>query len=44
VRQQAADSATPETLGGVAVLKIMPRVISVLNYEKGFGHTDLVKV
>lgn len=26
-----------------AFLKITPVVISVLNYEKGFGHTDLVK-
>ncbi|MGZ3237938.1 MAG: pyridoxamine 5'-phosphate oxidase family protein [Burkholderiaceae bacterium] len=25
-------------------LKITPRVISILNYEKGFGHTNLVTV
>ena len=25
-------------------LKITPVVISLLDYEKGFGHTDLVKV
>ena len=28
----------------VLVLKIAPRVISVLDYEKGFGHTELVTV
>jgi nitroimidazol reductase NimA-like FMN-containing flavoprotein (pyridoxamine 5'-phosphate oxidase superfamily) len=28
----------------VAFLKIRPQVISVLDYEKGFGHTDLVTV
>lgn len=26
----------------IVLLKITPQVISVLNYEKGFGHTDLV--
>ena len=28
----------------MAVVKIMPKIISVFNYEKGFGHTDLVEV
>lgn len=28
----------------IVLLKITPQVISVLNYEKGFGHTDLVTV
>lgn len=28
----------------VALLKITPQVISVLDYEKGFGHTELVTV
>jgi general stress protein 26 len=28
----------------VALLKITPKVISVLNYGLGFGHTDLVEV
>lgn len=28
----------------MAVVKITPKVISVLNYELGFGHTDLVEV
>ncbi len=27
---------------GVAFFKVVPRVISVLDYRKGFGHTDLV--
>lgn len=28
----------------IVLLKITPQVISVLNYEKGFGHTELVTV
>jgi general stress protein 26 len=27
---------------GVAFFKVVPKVISVLDYRKGFGHTDLV--
>jgi nitroimidazol reductase NimA-like FMN-containing flavoprotein (pyridoxamine 5'-phosphate oxidase superfamily) len=37
-------SAGPEVMNELAFLKIRPQVISVLNYEKGFGHTDLVTV
>lgn len=29
--------------GDVAFLKIQPQVISVLDYQKGFGHTELVR-
>ena len=29
-------------LMGVAFFKILPKVISVLDYRKGFGHTELV--
>jgi uncharacterized protein YhbP (UPF0306 family) len=29
-------------LMGVAFFKVVPRVISVLDYRKGFGHTELV--
>lgn len=32
-----ADKATD-----IVLLKITPQVVSILNYEKGFGHTDLV--
>lgn len=28
---------------GVAIVKITPKVFSVLDYTKGFGHTDLVR-
>ncbi|HEY0843790.1 MAG TPA: pyridoxamine 5'-phosphate oxidase family protein [Noviherbaspirillum sp.] len=28
----------------IAFLRIRPQVISVLDYQKGFGHTDLVRV
>jgi uncharacterized protein YhbP (UPF0306 family) len=31
-------------LEGVALFRVMPEVISVLDYRKGFGHTDLVSV
>ncbi len=34
----------PEPEEPIAVVKIMPKIISVLNYELGFGHTDLVEV
>lgn len=27
-----------------AIIKLTPKIISVLNYELGFGHTDLVAV
>jgi nitroimidazol reductase NimA-like FMN-containing flavoprotein (pyridoxamine 5'-phosphate oxidase superfamily) len=33
-----------EELEGTVFVKITPKVISVLNYEKGFGHTDLIEV
>ncbi|WP_457089875.1 pyridoxamine 5'-phosphate oxidase family protein [Microvirga sp. P5_D2] len=29
-------------LMGVAFFKVVPKVVSVLDYRKGFGHTDLV--
>jgi hypothetical protein len=28
---------------GTAFVKVTPKVISVLDYSKGFGHTDLVR-
>lgn len=28
----------------VSMLRIMPEVVSILDYAKGFGHTDLVRV
>jgi hypothetical protein len=30
------------TPDGVALFRLTPNVISVLDYSKGFGHTDLV--
>lgn len=39
---QIKDWTQQDELGEIAFLKIHPQVISVLNYEKGFGHTDLV--
>ena len=28
---------------GLAMVKLVPKVISAINYRKGFGHTDLVR-
>ncbi len=41
---QAADWANAEAWNAVVFLKITPQVISVLDYRKGFGHTELVRV
>jgi PPOX class probable F420-dependent enzyme len=35
--------ASPD-MSGVAVMRVIPEVISILDYSKGFGHTDLVSV
>ena len=31
-------------MSGVAVMRVEPEVISILDYSKGFGHADLVTV
>lgn len=37
------NAAEPRSdLSGIAFLRITPKVISVLDYTKGFGHTQLV--
>jgi general stress protein 26 len=41
---QLADWASTDQAGDVVFLKIEPQLISVLDYEKGFGHTELVTV
>jgi general stress protein 26 len=41
---QFGDMASPDMRDQIAFLKIKPQLISVLDYEKGFGHTDLVSV
>jgi nitroimidazol reductase NimA-like FMN-containing flavoprotein (pyridoxamine 5'-phosphate oxidase superfamily) len=40
---QVAEYAATGT-GEVALFRIMPRVVSILDYRKGFGHTDIVKL
>ncbi len=30
--------------GNLAMLRIRPEIVSILDYSKGFGHTDLVRV
>lgn len=39
---QVLEWAGSKEVAGMAWLKITPQVISVLDYEKGFGHTELV--
>jgi len=39
-----ADMPQPEDPMALAVVRIRPKIISVLNYVPGFGHTDLVEV
>jgi hypothetical protein len=34
----------PTELEELALFRVTPEIISVLDYRKGFGHTDLVKV
>jgi len=34
----------PAELEDIVLFRVTPEVISVLDYRKGFGHTDLVKV
>jgi general stress protein 26 len=34
----------PTELEGVVLFRVTPEIISVLDYRKGFGHTDLVNV
>lgn len=41
---QATSYAPPEGATGMAFFRVRPKVISVLDYTKGFGHTDLVAV
>ena len=41
---QAAEWAQSDIANEIVFLKIHPQVISILDYEKGFGHTDLVTV
>lgn len=41
---QAANWMGGDAKADLVVLRIEPRVISILDYTKGFGHTDLVTV
>jgi len=34
----------PAELEGIVLFRVTPKIISVLDYRKGFGHTDLVEV
>lgn len=41
---EVAAMTTEEDFADTAILMLTPVVISVLDYTKGFGHTDLVRV
>ncbi len=41
---QWAEMPEPEDSALIAFVRITPKVISVLDYTKGFGHTELVEV
>lgn len=41
---QVAQWAQSKEAANMVLLKITPKVISILDYEKGFGHTELVTV
>jgi general stress protein 26 len=41
---QVVEWAKPEDMEQMVFVKITPKIISVLNYEKGLGHNDLVEV
>lgn len=41
---QIAEFAAPEEMDEVVFFEIDPTVVSVLDYSKGFGHTDEVRV
>jgi general stress protein 26 len=41
---QLADWASTDQAKEILFLKIEPQIVSVLDYEKGFGHTELVTV
>ena len=34
----------PTEVEGIELFRITPEIVSILDYRKGFGHTDLVKV
>ena len=34
----------PTGVEGVELFRVRPEIVSILDYRKGFGHTDLVKV
>src|SRR5688572_20704970 len=40
--QQISETPPMPTPADVAIFRVTPTVISVLDYSKGFGHTDLV--
>jgi len=42
LRQGPEQRMAPEPSPDVVLLRIAPEIISVLDYSKGFGHSDLV--
>jgi hypothetical protein len=42
LRQGALQRIGPQPAPGVVLIRIAPEIISVLDYSKGFGHSDLI--
>jgi hypothetical protein len=43
-KPEMLSQAVPADAGDMALFQITPTVVSVLDYSKGFGHTDLVEL
>jgi hypothetical protein len=41
---QIGDYATEEESQQVSIVRVEPEVVSLLDYRKGFGHTEEIKV
>ena len=41
---QIKQGATSDFADEIIFLRIRPQIVSLLDYEKGFGHTELVKI
>jgi hypothetical protein len=44
IRRFPAATALEAPAAQMKIFRVRPRLVSVLDYRKGFGHTDLVRV
>ena len=42
LREGALQQISPAPAAAIVLLRIAPEIVSVLDYSKGFGHSDLV--